>query len=35
MKEITYQPIGIVHSPFKEPKGTLIQLPAGKTLRQL
>ena len=26
--EITYRPIGIVHSPFKEPKGTPIQ-PAG------
>ena len=24
-KEITYTPIGIIHSPFKEPKGTPIQ----------
>jgi tRNA-Thr(GGU) m(6)t(6)A37 methyltransferase TsaA len=28
MNEITYKPIGIIHSPFKEPKGTPIQ-PAG------
>jgi tRNA-Thr(GGU) m(6)t(6)A37 methyltransferase TsaA len=28
MNEIKYKPIGIVHSPFKEPKGTPIQ-PAG------
>ena len=28
MSEIKYVPIGIVHSPFKEPKGTPIQ-PAG------
>jgi len=28
MKEIHYKPIGIVHSPFKEPEGTPIQ-PAG------
>jgi len=28
MKEIKYKPIGIIHSPFKEPKGTPIQ-PAG------
>jgi len=25
MTEITYKPIGIIHSPFKEPKGTPIQ----------
>ncbi len=25
MNEISYNPIGIVHSPFKEPKGTPIQ----------
>jgi len=25
MNEIRYEPIGIVHSPFKEPKGTPIQ----------
>jgi tRNA-Thr(GGU) m(6)t(6)A37 methyltransferase TsaA len=28
MKEMKYKPIGIIHSPFKEPKGTPIQ-PAG------
>jgi len=28
MNEIKYKPIGIIHSPFKEPKGTPIQ-PAG------
>lgn len=28
MKEITYRPIGVIHSPFKDPKGTPIQ-PAG------
>ena len=28
MNEIKYHPIGVVHSPFKEPKGTPIQ-PAG------
>ena len=28
MNEVKYTPIGIVHSPFKEPKGTPIQ-PAG------
>ena len=28
MTEIKYKPIGIIHSPFKEPKGTPIQ-PAG------
>jgi len=30
MKEITYKPIGIIYSPFKEPKGTPIQPTAGK-----
>jgi tRNA-Thr(GGU) m(6)t(6)A37 methyltransferase TsaA len=25
MDEITYRPIGIIHSPFKEPRGTPIQ----------
>lgn len=29
MKEITYKPIGIIHSLFKEPKGTPIQ-PSGE-----
>jgi tRNA-Thr(GGU) m(6)t(6)A37 methyltransferase TsaA len=28
MSEIKYKPIGVIHSPFKEPKGTPIQ-PAG------
>ena len=28
MDEIRYKPIGVIHSPFKEPKGTPIQ-PAG------
>jgi len=28
MKDIKYSPIGIIHSPFKKPKGTPIQ-PAG------
>ena len=28
MKEIRYKPIGIIHSPFKQPRGTPIQ-PAG------
>ena len=28
MNEIKYKPIGVIHSPFKEPKGTPIQ-PAG------
>jgi tRNA-Thr(GGU) m(6)t(6)A37 methyltransferase TsaA len=30
MNEIKYKPIGVVHSPFKEPKGTPIQPPGGK-----
>ncbi|HDR50734.1 MAG TPA: tRNA (N6-threonylcarbamoyladenosine(37)-N6)-methyltransferase TrmO [Mariniphaga anaerophila] len=30
MKEIKYKPIGIIHSPFKDPKGTPIQPAAGK-----
>ena len=28
MNKITYKPIGVIHSPFKEPEGTPIQ-PAG------
>lgn len=28
MEEITYRPIGVIHSPFKKPEGTPIQ-PAG------
>ena len=30
MNEITYKPIGVIHSPFKEPKGTPIQPAAAK-----
>jgi len=30
MNEIKYKPIGVVHSPFKEPKGTPVQPPGGK-----
>ncbi len=30
MSEIEYKPIGIVHSPFKEPKGTPIQPKAAE-----
>lgn len=30
MDEITYRPIGIVHSPFKEPRGTPIQPAAAR-----
>jgi len=30
MDEIRYKPIGIIHSPFKEPKGTPIQPTAAK-----
>lgn len=30
MDEINYTPIGIIHSPFKGPKGTPIQPPAAK-----
>lgn len=29
MREIIYRPIGIIHSPFKEPKGTPIQASAS------
>ena len=29
MSTIVYEPIGIVHSPFKEPRGTPIQPPAA------
>lgn len=32
MKEIVYKPIGIIHSPFKEPTGTPIQPTAGKNI---
>lgn len=30
MKKITYKPIGVIHSPFKEPKGTPIQPEGAK-----
>ncbi len=30
MEEICYRPIGIIHSPFKAPKGTPIQPPGGE-----
>jgi len=30
MNEIKYKPIGVIHSPFKEPKGTPIQPAGGK-----
>ncbi len=33
MNSITYNPIGIVHSPFKEPKGVPIQTTASKGIR--
>jgi len=32
MKEIIYKPIGIIHSPFKNPKGTPIQPIAAKDI---
>jgi len=33
MKEIIYKPIGIIHSPFKEPKGTPIQAAAAVNVK--
>ncbi|RLI77934.1 tRNA (N6-threonylcarbamoyladenosine(37)-N6)-methyltransferase TrmO [Archaeoglobales archaeon] len=33
MHEIKYRPIGIIHSPFKEAKGTPIQPPAAKGVK--
>ena len=30
MNDITYKPIGLIHSPFKEPKGTPIQASGAK-----
>jgi len=30
METIEYRPIGVVHSPFKEPKGTSIQPPVAQ-----
>ena len=32
MNEIKYKPIGVIHSPFKEPKGTPIQPAAAKSI---
>ena len=32
MAEIKYKPIGVVHSPFKEPKGTPIQAAGAKNI---
>ena len=32
MNEIKYNPIGVIHSPFKEPKGTPIQPAAAKDI---
>ena len=33
MDEIKYKPIGVIHSPFKEPKGTPIQPTAAKGIQ--
>ncbi len=33
MDEIKYKPIGMIHSPFKEPKGTPIQPAAAKGIK--
>jgi len=33
MDEIKYRPIGVIHSPFKEPKGTPIQPAAATGIR--
>jgi tRNA-Thr(GGU) m(6)t(6)A37 methyltransferase TsaA len=33
MNQIKLKPIGIIHSPFKEPKGTPIQPKAGKGIK--
>lgn len=32
MNEIKYKPIGVIHSPFKEPKGTPIQFPGARDI---
>jgi len=32
MNEIIYKPIGIIHSPHKQPKGTPIQTESGKNI---
>ncbi|KUH34766.1 tRNA-Thr(GGU) m(6)t(6)A37 methyltransferase TsaA [Thermococcus celericrescens] len=33
MREISYRPIGVIHSPFNEPKGVPIQPSAAKGVR--
>jgi len=33
MNTIEFKPIGVIHTPFKEPKGTPIQPKAGKGIR--
>ncbi len=33
MDEIKYKPIGVIHTPFKEPKGTPIQPAGAKRIR--
>ena len=33
MSDIVFKPIGVIHSPFKEPKGTPIQPTAAKGIR--
>jgi tRNA-Thr(GGU) m(6)t(6)A37 methyltransferase TsaA len=32
MKDVKFKPIGVIHTPFKEPKGTPIQPKAGKDI---
>lgn len=33
MSKISYKPIGVIHTPFKEPKGTPIQPAAGEGVK--
>ncbi len=33
MNEIKYNPVGVIHSPFREPKGIPIQPTAGKGIQ--
>jgi len=33
VREIVYRPIGVIHTPFKEPRGTPIQPPAARGVR--
>ena len=33
MKDVTYKPIGIIHSPFKDPRNTPIQPSAAKKVK--